>query len=88
MSGRTPLSERTMGQMATKIPYGGQRSGKHAYGETHHGLAGISRMETLKEANKGKKAKSRVVLRGQKDEYRKSYTKVGARMHKKGLLNG
>lgn len=75
---------RTMGQMAAK--QGGQKFGKHAYGETHHGVSGMDRMATLKEANKGKKAKSRVVLRGQKNEYKKAYTKVGARMHKTGVL--
>ncbi len=88
MSGKsTPLSHRTMGQIADQHPYGGQKHGKHAYGETHVGLSGMSRMAHLKEVNKGKKAKSRIVLRGQKSEKHKAYTKIGKRFHIKGLLH-
>ncbi len=82
----TPLSERTMGQMGDK-GYGGNIHGRHAYGRTHVGVGGMASMAKAREANKGKRAKSRVVLRGQKDEKRKAYTKIGARFHKKGLLH-
>lgn len=88
LSGKsTPLSHRTMAQIAEHHPYGGKKSGKHAYGEVHHGLSGMSRMAHLKEINKGKKAKSRIVLRGQKSEGHKAYTKIGRRFHVKGLLH-
>lgn len=88
MGGRsTPLSHRTMGQMAEHHPYGGQKHGKHAFGERHHGVSGMARMAHLKEVNKGKKAKSRVILRGQKSEKHKAYTKIGRRFHLKGLLH-
>ena len=75
MRGSTPLSERTMTQIADKTPYGGQKHGKHAFGKVHVGAGGMADMARLKEVNKGKKSKSRVVLRGQKSDYRKAYTK-------------
>ncbi len=34
-----------------------------------------------------KRAKLKTIARGQKNEGHKAYTKVGARMHKKGLLH-
>ncbi len=80
------LSGKSLGEMGDK-GYGGEKHGKHAYGQTHVGVGGMARMAQLKEANKGKKAKSRIVLRGQKSDYRKTYTKVGKRMHQKGLLS-
>ena len=85
--GSTPLSERTMGRMAENHEYGGEKHGRFAYGQMHHGTGGMARMARLKEVNKGKRAKSRVILRGQESAGRKQYTKVGARMHKKGLLH-
>jgi hypothetical protein len=85
----TPLSERTMGQMGDK-GYGGTKHGKHAFGQTHVGIGGMARMAKLKEVNKGKPRKSRVVLRGQKSDYRKAYTKglteTTKRFKAKGLL--
>ena len=77
----TPLSERTMGQMGDK-GYGGNIHGRHAYGRTHVGVGGMASMAKAREANKGKRAKSRVVLRGQKSAVHKSDVKAERAEHK------
>lgn len=89
MSGRKPLLPnpnphlvgKTMGGMAK------EQEEKHHYSKTLRQDPNPGRYSYGGTTKKKYHQKLKTVARGQKSEYRKAYTKHGARLHKKGLLH-
>jgi hypothetical protein len=83
---------RTMSGKAERVfpAYGTQhtyksKSGKHlAYSAANMAAA---KHDPGMQPRSAKRAKLKTIARGQADEKRKAYTKIGARFHKKGLLH-
>ena len=81
MSGK---AERAFPAYGTQHTYK-SKSGKHlAYSASNMQAA---KHDPGMQPRSAKRAKLKTIVRGQKDEKRKAYTKIGARFHKKGLLH-